>query len=117
VKLVKSLIALVVLVVLVQTLRQVVPPLFYNYQFEDAIKQEAMAATYSSKSEEDIRESVFRKAAALKIPLNREQIQVQRDSERVSISAAYTVHIDVPFYPFDMTFTPNSGATAVAGLK
>jgi hypothetical protein len=117
-RLLKSLLTLVVLVLLGQALWQVVPPLFYNYQFQDAIRQEAMAASYNPRSsEDDIQENVLRKATDLNVPLTRDQIRVQRDGSRVSISAAYTVHVDVPWHPFDMTFTPSTQNSAMAGAN
>jgi hypothetical protein len=117
-RLLKSLFALLVLVVVVQTLWQVVPPLFNNYQFEDAIRQEAMAASYNPRSsEQDIQENVLHKAADFNVPLTREQIQVQRDGSRVSISAVYTVHVDVPLHPFDLTFSPSTQNSAMAGAN
>ncbi len=117
-KLVKSLLAILVLVILVQTLWQVVPPIFYNYEFQDAIREEAMAASYNSRSsEDDIEQNVLRKAADLNVPVSREELHVQRTGSSVSISAAYTVHVDLPWYPFDMTFTPSTNNSAIPGAN
>ncbi len=117
-KLLKSLFVFLVLILVADTLWQVVPPLFNNYQFEDAIRQEAMAASYNPRSsEDDIQENVLRKAADLNVPLNRDQLQVRREGTMVSISAAYTVHINVPLYPFDMSFTPSTQNKAMAGAE
>ena len=53
-----ALLALVGLVCL-----KLIPPYFANYEFEDAIKNEALQSTYSSRSEDDIREAVIKTRA------------------------------------------------------
>ena len=47
---------------------KVIPPFFSNYEFEDAIKAEALQSTYSSRSEEDIRKAVMKHAREYDIP-------------------------------------------------
>ncbi|MGE0407133.1 MAG: hypothetical protein AB7O65_12620 [Candidatus Korobacteraceae bacterium] len=107
-RLLKTLFGLLLLAGLIQTLRQVVPPVFNNFQFEDAIRQEAHYGAYSKQTEQDIREKIFRTAKDLDIPITREQIRVQKDGQSLSISASYKVGIDVPFYPFELSFRPAS---------
>jgi hypothetical protein len=95
----------------------VIPPYFANYQFEDAIKNEALHDTYTSKSEDDIRNSVFKEAKDLEIPLTREQIKVQRQGSlgtgTIMIDVEYKVHVELPGYPLDLNFHPT---TANKGL-
>ncbi len=57
---------------------KVIPPCFSNYQFEDAIKKDALQATYTSRSEEDIRKAVIKHAHEYDIPLTPQQVQVSR---------------------------------------
>ena len=101
-----------VMVAVIYLLAELAPPYFSNYQFEDAIKTEAQMDTYSTKSEDAIRDSVFKKAQELDVPVNREQIKVQRSgmigSGSVSIEAPYTVHVNVPGYPLDLNFNPST---------
>ncbi|MBZ5629774.1 MAG: hypothetical protein LAO06_13005 [Acidobacteriia bacterium] len=85
-----------------------VPPYFHNYQLQDAVAEEARINTYTQKSEEDMRETIWRKAKEMEIPLQRDQINVQRDSGSVAIWADYTVHVDLPVYPLDLKFHPSS---------
>ncbi len=92
---------------------EVIPPYFSNYEFEDSIKEEALHSTYGTKTEDAIRDAVFKKAQDLEIPLTREQIKVQRTgsgqgSGTVSIEADYSVHVDLPGYPLDLHFAPSS---------
>jgi hypothetical protein len=95
---------------------KLVPPYFDNYEFEDAIKNEATLDAYSSKTEADIRAVVFRRAQELEIPISQESIHVQRQgvqgSAWISIRAPYVVHVDLPGYPLDLHFeaaTENRG--------
>ena len=84
------------------------PPYFTNYQFEDALKTESQMTTYTAKTEEAIREEVFKKAQDLDIPITKEQIKVARNGVQgtgtVSIEASYTVHVSLPAYPLDLNF-------------
>jgi hypothetical protein len=95
---------------------KIVPPYFDNYQFRDAVKNEATLDTYTNKNENDIRTAVFRKAQSLDIPISEEQIHVQRQGMQGSgiiiIRAPYIVHVDLPGYPMDLHFeasTENRG--------
>ena len=89
-----------------------IPPFFSNYQFEDAIETEARMSTYSTKPEDAIRDSVFKKAQELEIPIGREQIKVQRSGSQgtgsILIETQYTVHVDLPGYPLDLNFHPTT---------
>jgi hypothetical protein len=92
-----------------------IPPYFANYQFEDAIESEARLGTYSTRTDNDIKEAVFKKAQDLELPLTLDQIQVQRGVNGsgqgiggVVITADYTVHVDIPGYPVDLHFKPGS---------
>lgn len=105
-----------VILVLVIAGAAFVPPFFTNYQFEDAINTEALAATYSSKSDDDIRGIVYKKAKEMEIPITPEQIRVHRVGSQgtgtLAIEANYTVHVDLPGYPVDLDFhaaTKNKG--------
>jgi hypothetical protein len=95
---------------------KVIPPYFDNYEFQDAVRNEATLDTYTNKNETDIRTAVFRKAQDLDIPITEEQIHVQRQgmqgSGLIIIRAPYVVHVDLPGYPMDLHFdasTENRG--------
>lgn len=107
---IKVILGLIVMVGAAYLCLMLIPPFFANYQFEDAIKTEGELSTYSTKSEEAIGDSVYKKAQELEIPLSREQIRVRRTgfqgSGSVIIEASYTVHVDLPVYPLDLEFNP-----------
>ena len=104
----KALLAVAIFRALVYVAYQVVPVYMSSYQFQDAIEEEARLDSYSQKTELEIKDSVFKKAQSLELPLTADEIKVQKTSNAVAISAAYTVHIDLPVHPIDLSFTPNS---------
>ncbi|HXM21477.1 MAG TPA: hypothetical protein VN948_09460 [Terriglobales bacterium] len=87
---------------------ELIPVYYENYQFQDIVKTEATLETYTSKPEADIRDGLFKKAQNLDIPLTKDQIKVQRHGTQgtgsLTISAPYTVHLDLPGYPVDLHF-------------
>lgn len=87
-----------------------VAPVYWNYyQFQDAIAEEARINSYTPKSEIDMRDTVWKKAQQLDIPLGKpEEIKVQRAGSNVAISTEYIVHIDIPVHPFDLKFAPST---------
>ncbi len=91
---------------------ELIPPFFSNYQFEDAIKNEATIATYSTKPEDAIRDTIFKKAQDLEIPVTKDDIKVKRTGAQgtgsISIEIHYTVHVDLPGYPLDLQFNPST---------
>lgn len=84
------------------------PPYFSNYQFQDALKTESQMSTYTTKTEDVIRDEVFKKAQDMDIPITREQIKVVRNgvvgTGTVDIEANYIVHVNLPGYPMDLHF-------------
>ena len=113
---IKMFLGLFVIVGVLYTTIKLIPPYFENYQFQDAIKDEAVRDSYAPKSEDDIRTTVLKKAQELEIPISEEGIRVTRQGNQFSgtviIHAAYVVHVDMPGYPLDLHFdasTENKG--------
>ncbi len=108
----KMFFGLFTIVAVIYLVAELAPPFFSNYQFQDAIKNEAQMGTYSTKSDDAIRDEVFKKAQELDVPIAKEQIKIRRTGSAyngsVSIEAPYTVHLDLAVYPLDLNFTPAS---------
>jgi len=102
----KALFGLFVVVAVSYTAWMVLPLYVNNYQFQDDIQNEALLNSYSNKTEQDIRNTLAKKAAEYGIPLKAEQINVQRNGPELSIWADYTVHVDLPGFPLDLRFHP-----------
>lgn len=105
---VKALIGVLLVIALAYAGWMLLPPYLANFQFQDAIDSEARLSSYSSKSEQDIHETIFKKAIELEIPVRREDIRVVRNGTEVVIIARYQVHVELPGYPLDLRFNPKS---------
>lgn len=113
---IKMFVGISVIVAAVYLGAMLIPPYFANYEFQDAVKNEATLDTYTTKTENDIRTAVFKKAQDFEIPISEEQIHVQRQgmqgSGMIVINAPYVVHVEIPGYPMDLHFevsTQNRG--------
>jgi hypothetical protein len=91
---------------------KVIPPFFSNYEFEDAIKNEALQSTYSTRSEDDIRDAVIKRARDYDIMLSPKQVHVSRvggyGNGSLDIEAEYSVALDLPGYSTVLQFHPSS---------
>ena len=104
VKEIKSIFALALLLVGSFVLYKVLPVYWNNYKVNRMITEQAIIYTNFPKSEEEIKIAIAQKAQDLDVPIAPEQIAVSRNRGDVSISFAYSVHIDLPVYPFDVDF-------------
>jgi hypothetical protein len=107
---------LFIIVVAFYVAAKLAPPYFNNYEFTDAVKDEATRDSYSQKNEGEIRKAIFRKAQEYDIPISEDEIVVQRTGLQfngtVVVQAPYVVHVDLPGYPLDLHFdasTQNKG--------
>jgi hypothetical protein len=108
-KTLKALISLLIVVAVFFVGFKIVPVYFNYYQFQDAIEEEARIQSYTGKSENDIRETVWKRAQQLDLPIaSPDDLKIERTGSSVSIETEYTVHIDIPIHPFDLNFKPNT---------
>ncbi|HXW90059.1 MAG TPA: hypothetical protein VEK33_05895 [Terriglobales bacterium] len=109
---VKMVVGLLVIAAAIYLCIALVPVYYANYEFQDTIKTEATLETYTAKPEGEIQAYIFTKAQQLQIPLTRDQIRVSRrgytGTGSLTISAPYTVHVDLPGYPLDLHFDPST---------
>jgi hypothetical protein len=92
---------------------KVIPPYFSNYQFQDAIKTEALQSTYTTRSEEDIRTAIIKQAHSYDIELTDKQVHVSRSgggigTGTIAIECDYSVPIELPGYSTDLEFHVSS---------
>jgi hypothetical protein len=91
---------------------KVLPPYFANYELEDSIKTEALQATYTTRTEEDIRETVIKQASNYDITLTPKQVKVTRvggfGNGSLNIEADYSVPIELPGYSTTLEFHPST---------
>jgi hypothetical protein len=105
---IKLIFGLSVIVVSLYLCVMLVPPYYDNYEFQGEIQSEALYGANNSKPEEAIRDSVYKKAKELRIPITPDDIKVHRvgvnGSGSVSIDVPYVVHVAIPGYPTDLHF-------------
>jgi hypothetical protein len=106
----KMFIGILFVVVVIFASVALIPPFWANYQFEDAIKTEALMATNSTKTEDAIRETVYKRAQDLGIAVDKEKIKVthigMNGNGSVTIEAPYSVTVSIPGYPVVLNFDP-----------
>jgi hypothetical protein len=93
---------------------EVAPPMMANYSFQDDLRNVSlMDGGNFQKTDEDVRTDVMRKVKDQNLPIEPKQVTVQRINtpgmSALYIAADYSVTVSLPFYSFDMHFTPNSG--------
>jgi len=96
---------------------KLIPPFFANYEFEDAIKTEALQSTYSTRTENDVRTTVLKQARDLDIALDPKQVRVVRvgtnGNGSLTIEADYSVPVDFPGYSTTLDFHPSTKNKAI----
>jgi hypothetical protein len=105
---VKAIIGVLILLVGGMLLVKVVPVLWGNFQLRRMLDDQVIVQTYQNKSEADIAKVVVERAQAFDVYLTPDQIKVVRQPAELSITADYTVHVDMPGYPFDWNFKTQS---------
>jgi len=93
---------------------QVIPPELTNYSFQDDLRNIAMVGGANPhESDQEIIDSIVKKAQEHQITLAPEQITVQRigtpGAPAVYVAADYSVPVSLPGYSFSLHFTPSSG--------
>jgi hypothetical protein len=87
---------------------KLLPPYIAEYQLADKMQEQARFAVVNRYSEDQIRETVFKEAQDLDVPIRKEEIKVLASASVVRISMDYTVPIDLLFYKMNLHFTPSS---------
>jgi len=100
----KSIFALLVLLIGGFVLYKVLPAYWGNFKLDRLLEEQAQFYTYNSKSDKDIQTAIAQKAQAMDVPVSPEQLKVERLSGELSITAEYTVHVELPLYPLDLNF-------------
>ena len=111
---VKAIIGILVFVALIYCGFQIIPPELSNYSFQDDLRQIAMVGGANPhQTDQEIIDSIVKKAADHQITLAPEQVTIQRigtpGSPAVYVAADYSVPVTLPGYSFTMHFNPSSG--------
>lgn len=103
----KAIVWTVLLVFIAYCAFKILPIYIAEYQLADKIQEEARFAIVNRYPEDKIRDSVFKEAQDLEIPITRDQIKVVSSQQLVQISVDYTVPVDLIVYHAELHFTPS----------
>lgn len=111
---VKALFGFLAIVGVIYACFQIIPPELSNYSFQDDLRDIAMVGGANPKeTDQELLNSVIRKAQEHQITLSPEQITIQRIGTPgvlgVYVAADYSVPVTLPGYSFTLHFTPSSG--------
>ena len=87
---------------------KLLPPYINEYQLSDKMQEQARFGVVNRYTEEQIRDTIFKEAQDLDVPIKKEDIKVLASSSVVRISLDYRVPIDLLFYKMELHFTPSS---------
>ena len=93
---------------------QIIPPELSNYSFQDDLRTVAMTGGANPHTtDQELVDSVIKKAQEHQITLTPENVTVQRigtpGAPAVYVAADYSVPVSLPGYSFRLHFTPSSG--------
>lgn len=87
---------------------KLLPPYINEYQLSDKMQEQARFGVVNRYTEEQIRDTIFKEAQDLDVPIKKEDIKVLASSSVVRISLDYRVPIDLLIYKMELHFTPSS---------
>jgi hypothetical protein len=87
---------------------KLLPSYIAEYQLSDKMQEQAKFGVVNRYSEEQIRETIFKEAQDLDVPIKKEEIKVLASPSVVRISLDYRVPIDLLVYKMELHFTPSS---------
>ena len=90
-----------------------IPPYLHNYEFQDDLDDIARLATYATRTDDELKQAVIKKASTHDIVLKDDQISLTRLSNGVAITVHYRVHVDMMIHPTDLDFTANTKNTNI----
>jgi hypothetical protein len=92
---------------------RVVPILYNEYLFTDAIQTAARFGSANRQSVDDIRKAVVTEAKTDDIPVKPEDIMIDSEAGNVQISASYSVTVDLQVYQWTLNFHPTANNNAL----
>ena len=111
---VKALVGFLVIVGVIYSAFQIIPPELTNYSFQDDLRNIAMmGGANPHETDQELIDTIVKKAQEHQIALEPEQVTVQRigtpGAPAVYVAAEYNVPVSLPGYSFTLHFSPSSG--------
>ena len=105
----KAIIWLLILAAAGYVAYKLVPIYLADYQLQDKLQTEARFSTVNHRSDEELRNIIFREIEDRDIPAHREDIKILENSPRVvRVSVDYTVDVDLKVYQLHLHFNPTA---------
>ncbi len=92
---------------------KVLPIYIANYQLQDRMQTEARFATVNHRSNDEIRDIIYREIQDRDIPARREDIHIESSQRGVNIRVDYTVTVDLRVYQWTLEFHPTASNRAL----
>ncbi len=105
---VKTVVTLAFLFAVVYASFKVIPVYVNSYELEDFIRTQNPFWLTQHASAQAIRDQVLHKARELELPVSADQVSVQFGGGSVTVSADYTVPVDLKVYTLNLHFTPSA---------
>jgi len=86
---------------------KLLPPYIAEYQLSDKMQEQAKFAVVNRYTEDQIRDTIFKEAQDLDVPIKKEEIKVLASPSLVRISLDYRVPVDLLVYKMELHFTPS----------
>ncbi len=102
----RSIITLLIVVAGVYVGYRLAPIYYTNFAYQDFVDNQVRIDCYTNRPAADVAETLLKKANNMGIPLDPSDIKVTRGPASLAVSINYTVHVDLPFHPIDLTFNP-----------
>jgi hypothetical protein len=111
---VKAIVGFLAIIAAIYAGFQIIPPELSNYSFQDDLRNIAMVGGANAhQTDQEIIDSIVRKAGEHQITLAPEQVTVTRigtpGAPAVYVAADYSVPVTLPGYSFVLHFNPSSG--------
>jgi hypothetical protein len=109
----KTVVTLAILVAIVYLCFKIIPAYVSNYELEDLMKSEARFAFVNRRTPEQLRETIYKKARDLDMPIGPENIRVETQTNGYRITVTYTVVIELPGYELKLDFKPMADSMSI----
>jgi len=104
----KFLVTMLVSVLVAYAGIRIVPVLFTNFEFQDAVHQAALFGAYHQDSEDQIAADLQQRAQKLGLPVSPDQIQVYHSDRGLVVDVDFDVQIALPLHPVRLHFRDQS---------
>jgi hypothetical protein len=111
---VKALLWTVVLLAGAYAAFKVIPVCINNYMLQDKLTTEARFSIVNHRSDDELREVIFREIQERDIPARKEDIKIVENTRRgVSVTVDYNVPVDLKVYQLTLHFNPSADNRAL----